>query len=138
MAGQVEVVTSFFAAWSAGPAAMFASFNDYFTKDAVWENVGLAVTRGPDEAVAYFGEALRIIRCDYMEVEILNIAAAGNVVMTERLDRFVRVGGEPIEPVRVMGVCEMRSCRIAAWRDYLDPRPFTDLAVHRPPHLYAS
>jgi limonene-1,2-epoxide hydrolase len=41
--------------------------------------------------------------------------------MTERIEHFThRKGEKPSFSLRVMGVCEMRDGRIAAWRDYFD------------------
>ena len=50
--------------------------------------------------------------------EIVAIAANGATVLTERIDRFV-MNGQPIA-LPVMGTCEVRGGKIAAWRDYFD------------------
>ena len=46
------------------------------------------------------------------------IVAMGATVLTERIDRFV-MNGQPIA-LPVMGTCEVRGGKIAAWRDYFD------------------
>jgi limonene-1,2-epoxide hydrolase len=53
-----------------------------------------------------------------VEFRVLHIAAAGDVVLTERVDVFV-LPGKIIE-LPVMGTFELRDGRIAAWRDYFD------------------
>lgn len=53
-----------------------------------------------------------------VEFEILNISASGDVVLTERLDKF-SMGGRNVE-LPVAGVFEVREGKIAAWRDYFD------------------
>ena len=52
-------------------------------------------------------------------IEILNLAVAGNVVLTERVDRFVFDGNEV--DARVMGAFETTGDKITAWRDYFVP-----------------
>jgi limonene-1,2-epoxide hydrolase len=48
-----------------------------------------------------------------------NIAAAGDVVLTERTERFVhRAGVKPGWELPVMGAFEFRDGKIIAWRDY--------------------
>ena len=53
-----------------------------------------------------------------VEFEILAVASRGEVVFTERVDRFT-VGGKEIA-LPVAGVFEVRDGKIAAWRDYFD------------------
>jgi limonene-1,2-epoxide hydrolase len=53
---------------------------------------------------------------------MLNLAAAGNVVMTERVDVFT-YPDKSIE-LPVAGVFEVRGDKIAAWRDYFDVNMF--------------
>jgi limonene-1,2-epoxide hydrolase len=53
-----------------------------------------------------------------IEFRILNIAADGSTVLTERLDIFV-LPNVTIE-LPVMGTFELRDGKIAKWRDYFD------------------
>jgi len=55
---------------------------------------------------------------DRIEFEILHLAVNGNVVLTERVDTFVRSAGSVGLPV--MGTFELADGRITAWRDYFD------------------
>lgn len=50
--------------------------------------------------------------------EMLHIATRGSVVLTERIDRFVR--GKDHIVVPVMGAFEVSDGRITHWRDYFD------------------
>jgi limonene-1,2-epoxide hydrolase len=52
-------------------------------------------------------------KCD---IEIVNLAVAGNVVLTERIDHLV-FNGKAVDP-RGMGVFEVAGDKITAWRDY--------------------
>jgi limonene-1,2-epoxide hydrolase len=56
-------------------------------------------------------------------VRVINIAANGPVVMTERLDVF-RLPGKSFE-LQVMGTFEVSDGKIHAWRDYFDQNQFT-------------
>jgi limonene-1,2-epoxide hydrolase len=62
-------------------------------------------------------------RCPW---EIVQIAAAGNVVLTERIDRFI--GADKKVELPVMGAFEIRDGKIAAWRDYFDLGAWTKQA----------
>jgi limonene-1,2-epoxide hydrolase len=52
------------------------------------------------------------------EWEVINIAAAGNVVFAERVDRTDSTGKHVDLPV--VGVFELADGKITAWRDYFD------------------
>lgn len=51
---------------------------------------------------------------------MLAIAADGNKVLTERLDRFERAYGIEIGAPTVMGILELDGDQIIAWGDYFD------------------
>jgi limonene-1,2-epoxide hydrolase len=55
---------------------------------------------------------------DRIEFEVLHLAANGDVVLTERVDTFVRPAGSIGLPV--MGTFELSGGKITAWRDYFD------------------
>lgn len=95
-------------------------FASYFTEDAIWWNspwkpvtgraaIRETVLRGAGQMTA-------------LPWEIRHIVAAGDVVMTERVDHF-RVGDKRIG-VPCMGTFELRAGKIAAWRDYWDLKQF--------------
>ena len=50
--------------------------------------------------------------------DILNLLAADDIVMVERVDRTV-VAGKTIE-LPCFGIFEMKQGKIAVWRDYFD------------------
>ena len=58
-------------------------------------------------------------RCEW---EMTHIAAAGDVVLTERVDRFI--GAKNVE-LPVMGTFEIKDGKIAVWRDYFDLAAWT-------------
>jgi limonene-1,2-epoxide hydrolase len=50
------------------------------------------------------------------DIEIVNLAVVGNVVLTERVDRLM-INGKPVEAPG-MGAFEVSGDKITAWRDY--------------------
>jgi limonene-1,2-epoxide hydrolase len=87
----------------------------HFAEDAVWEFPG-GLFAGHDEIrAAVKGYLARTARCD---LEVVNLAVADNVVLTERVDHFL-FDGKPID-AHVMGAFEVTGEKITAWRDYFD------------------
>ncbi len=120
MAEPIEIVTDFCAEFSKGKDGAINAMRTWFTPAAIWENVGLATTTGIDEALAPFAEFERAMGLTSIGIEMLTIAATGNQVLTERIDRLRRADGSEIWAPKVMGIFEIEDGRIAAWRDYFD------------------
>jgi len=95
-------------------------FASYFTEDAVWWNSPWPPCKGRD----IIRETLRrgAQQMTALPWEVIHIVADGDVVMTERVDRFL-VGGARVS-VPCMGIFELRDGKIAAWRDYWDLKQF--------------
>jgi limonene-1,2-epoxide hydrolase len=94
----------------------------YFSEDAVYHNIPVDPVRGP-EAIRKVLESF-LAPSSHAEFELRGIAASGNLVLTERIDRFT-VNGKPVV-LPVMGAFEVRpDGRISAWRDYFDLSQFT-------------
>ena len=93
----------------------------YFKEDAVYHNMPMPAMTGKPAIRSvlemFLGPAT------FAEFEVLNISASGDVVLTERIDRF-EVGGKKIE-LPVMGTFEIAGGKIAAWRDYFDMAAWT-------------
>lgn len=108
-----QLVQDFCAAWSRLDLDELMAF---FAPDAVYHNMPgpplegrEAVREGIERFLAGWDETLW---------EVVNIAAAGNVVFAERVDR-TRADGRSVD-LPVTGVFEVRDGLIAAWRDYFD------------------
>lgn len=94
-------------------------FAGYFTEDAVWWNSPWPPCKGRD----VIRETLRRgAQQSALPGEVIHIVADGDVVMTERVDRFL-VGGARVS-VPCMGIFELCDGKIAAWRDYWDLKQF--------------
>ncbi len=118
MTDPIDVVRDFCAAWEARDQQRLL---DAFTDDGVYHNMPLQPAVGKAAIAALLGVILG--PASDVRFEILQIAAAGDVVMTERVDRFV-IGGKTVE-LPVMGAFEVRGGKIAAWRDYFDMATWT-------------
>jgi limonene-1,2-epoxide hydrolase len=77
---------------------------------------------GPSR-VAPDGSRLAFTALEGIEFRVINIAADGPVVMTERVDVF-RLPDKSFE-LPVMGTFEVSDGKINAWRDYFDMNQFT-------------
>jgi len=122
MESPIEVVRRFCAAWSDGIGAR--DLAAFFTDDAVYHNIPLAPITGR-EAIA--NAIATFIRpgppgIEGIEFRVINIAANGPVVMTERVDVF-KLPDKSFE-LRVMGTFEVIGGKIGAWRDYFDMQQF--------------
>ena len=104
-------------------------FASHFTEDATWWNSPWQPIKGRDA----IRETLRrgAAQMTALPWEIRHILAAGDVVMTERVDHFL-VGNNRIS-VPCMGVFELRDGKISAWRDYWDAKQFESQMPSSPP-----
>lgn len=114
-----DVVTTFLARWDE-PGGFDQSIRDYFTPTTVWENVGMATTTGPDEAIALNAQLGQVMGLAAIRVDNLAVAGTGNKVLTERVDHMVDAAGRTLFSAPVMGIFEIEEGKIAAWRDYFD------------------
>ena len=113
-----EVVAEFIAAWPGGDQALLAS---YFTEDAVYHNIPMDPINGREAIEATFASFM--VMAERIEFETLHTAVSGDLVMTERVDRFISPARTVTLPV--MGVFEVAEGKIRAWRDYFDLAQFT-------------
>ena len=123
MESPMEVVRRFCAAWSDGrPVGELAAF---FTEDAVYHNIPLEPIAGR-EAIANTIATFIMPgppSIENIEFRVVNIAANGPVVMTERVDVF-KLPDRSFE-LQVMGTFEIVEGKIGAWRDYFDMQQFS-------------
>ena len=93
----------------------------YFTEDAVYHNMPME----PAEGIEAVGEALKgVSQMTSRGWEVVHQAANGNIVLNERVDRFLM--GDKEVAVQVCGVFEVRDGKIARWRDYFDLNSFQE------------
>lgn len=84
--------------------------------DVVYHNIPMAPVTGPAAVKAVFDQ----IPMKGMDWETHAIASTGgNVVLTERTDRFTLMDGREVA-LKVMGAFEVEGGKITRWRDYFD------------------
>ncbi len=101
---------------------------DFFTADARYENVPV---QGSDvQGAVAIGETLVKFRSMFerIEVEVVTVAEEGDLVMVERIERYVLLDGVTLE-IDVIGAFELRDGLISAWRDYWEIAPAPILAA---------
>ena len=114
----IEVVTRFCAAWTEVDVDAICAF---FAPDATYHNIPLDPVQGVEAIRATIEGFTGGV--DRIEFRIVNIAAGGSVVLTERVDAFITAARTVELPV--MGTFEVDDAgRITAWRDYFDLNQF--------------
>ena len=108
-----QLVIDFCNAWTRRDIEELLTF---FTEDAVYHNIPMDPAKGLDQIRNVF--QLFVPMSTEIEWTVHNIVSNGDVVFTERTDRFVL--GEKSVALPVAGVFEIRDGKIAAWRDYFD------------------
>jgi len=129
MESPIELVRRFCAAWGNNMAT--AELAAFFTDDAVYHNIPFAPVIGREAIEKNIGSFIRpgkaaapgIVPVESIDFRIINIAANGPVVMTERVDVFT-LAGKSFE-LPVMGTFEVKDGKMSAWRDYFDINQFT-------------
>ncbi len=88
----------------------------FVAEDCYYDNVPLGDMRGRDKMreflMPFFNSKGPV------KFEVLRQAATGNIVMNERIDRFVMKSKQIALPVS--GVFEVTGDKITFWRDYFD------------------
>jgi limonene-1,2-epoxide hydrolase len=115
----IEVISKFIQSWEK-IETLYDGFREYFSSDTVWESVGFAEVKGSAEAVALMQTAVANGDIKGIDVQVHNIIAEGNKVMTERTEHYINAEGGKWGKVRVMGIFEVSDNKITAWRDYFD------------------
>jgi limonene-1,2-epoxide hydrolase len=117
-ADNIDLVRRFCAAWATLDIPKIMGF---FTDDAVYHNMPIQPIQGKDAIKSVIEQVVAPFeRTDW---EITHIVASGDVILTERVDRFI--SPERTVELPVMGIFEVREGKIAAWRDYFDLATWT-------------
>jgi limonene-1,2-epoxide hydrolase len=115
----IETAETFFAHWSSNrldeAIAMLA-------EDVLYDNVPFPDIVGR-EKVRMFHRDFGIGSTFTVDWTIVQMAAAGNVVLNERIDVFIHQDGGRIT-LPVMGTVTVEDGMITVWRDYFDPTDF--------------
>ncbi len=117
----IEITKTFFAHWSADRMEdALAMLSD----DVLYDNVPVPFPKIVGrEGVRKFHVDFGFGKDFRAEFKVVNIAAAGNVVLSERVDVFFHTSGGTIT-LPVMGAITVKDGMITVWRDYFDPTDF--------------
>ncbi len=118
MSDNTDLVSAFCKAWSNHDVDEVLG---YFTEDAVYHNMPMPPMQGKPAIKTILQQI--VSPTSWIGWETLNIAEAGSIVFTERVDRF-EMGGKKVE-LPVAGVFEIENGKIKAWRDYFDMAAWT-------------
>ena len=115
----IEIAEKFFAHWSADRMEDALAM---LTDDVLYDNVPFPTIVGRDGVRKFhidfgFGTNFRA------EFRVVNIAATGNIVLSERVDVFFHTNGGTIT-LPVMGTVTVENDMITVRRDYFDPTDF--------------
>ncbi len=114
-----QIIKDFISAWSRLDATELAG---YFAEDGCYFNIPAQPVKGRANVERF----IRGFTSTWTETvwDLRNIAAAGDIVFTERLDRTKTTKGNVDLPC--CGVFEMRDGKIVEWRDYFDMATFVN------------
>jgi limonene-1,2-epoxide hydrolase len=110
------LIREFIAAFEKKDAALLGG---YFADDIFFENYGDPALHGRASLVGMWANVFRNFAS--VKFETLNQAVSGDVVIAEQV-HGLGLPGKPLAPIRNLAVYEIRDGKIAAWRDYTNPK----------------
>lgn len=117
-------VIEFFARWGESFEACCDSFRELLAEGCIWDQRPMPRLTGPRQAVRFLEVARATLGLATIDVEILHIASAGEVVHVERIDRLRRADGSLIAAAPVAGVLQFHLGQVVRWREYFDSAEF--------------
>lgn len=115
----IQIAETFFAHWSANRVDDAIAM---LSEDVLYDNVPFPDILGR-ESVRKFHADFGLGTVFTVDWKVTAIAAAGNVVLNERIDVFTHESGASIT-LPVMGTITVENAMITVWRDYFDPADF--------------
>ncbi len=122
MSAAEKIVRDFFIAWE--QQGFIPAFERYMHPDATWQNLGFPDCQGKQAYMALLRQYNEFSGMPYGRVELKNIVASGNVVLTERVDNLFNAAGDATHPAPIMGTFVIEDGLIKRYSDYFDPRQF--------------
>jgi limonene-1,2-epoxide hydrolase len=111
----------FIGEWGKSFEAAVASFRDYLSPGAVWEQVGSVTTHSADEAIALLHDMRSKYGIATFGADIRHLLVRSDVAVAKRVDHLRRADGTLIHSAPVTTVYEFdRDGKINAMREYFD------------------
>lgn len=115
-----QFVLDFFAQMGPDLETFKQTYNKYLADDVEWESVGFDHHPNLADSLKYLDTLAEQTGMAYCDINVINIASAGDLVFTERVDTMRRADDSKIMDFRVAGVLEVRDGKIHRYTDYLD------------------
>lgn len=119
-----RLVKAFFERWGKNAEDLIASFKDFIDHDCIWKQSGVPDCAGPEEAAALMEAARQWSGVETIKVDLLNLVAEGDIVISERVDIVKRADGSVISELPVVGVMEIKNGKVSRWSEYFNPSDF--------------
>ena len=127
----VALVRAFLEALGETSAGNIAAFEQYMAPDVEWDT-GSRLLHSLQESIDHMRAMPEEYGVEAFRVNVKHIAGNDRVVLTERVDDLIKVGGGVLHETKVMGTFEVDGGKITAWRDYYDTAGLArDLAALR-------
>lgn len=115
-----QFVLDFFAGMGPDLVSFKRTYNRFLAEDVEWESVGFDHHPNLQDSLKYLDTLAEQTGMAYCDINVINIASAGDLVFTERVDTMRKADGTKIMDFRVAGVLEVRDGKIHRYTDYLD------------------
>ena len=119
-ANNKKKIEKFFLQWEASFDDMCNGFVQLMTEECLWKQAGIPDIRGARNAIAFLKQFREGYGLETARVEILNLLADGNFVISERIDHLRRADGSLMASIPAVGVMEFTEGKITGWREYFD------------------
>ena len=119
-----KLVMTFFERWEKSADEVSASLKDFIGDECIWRQSGVQDCKGPEEAIALMRLAREFAGVETIRVDLLNLVAEGDIVISERVDIVKKADGSVISELPVVGVMEIKNGKLCRWSEYFNPSDF--------------
>ena len=123
-----SLVRQFFLRWEASFEEFCAGFLELMSEDCVLIQSGFPDFTGPAAVVELLRAARVQQRIETIKVDVVRLVSSGSCVVSERIDYLRNAEGRVLATVPVVGIMDIRSGKIVAWREYFDSKLLDGLA----------
>lgn len=120
-----DVVVAFLKAWETD--GFVPAFERYLDPQALWQNTGFPDCKGREAYMNLLHYYQQFSQMPFARVEMKNLAVAGNVVLTERIDHLYNQDRNRRHSAHIMGTFVVENGLIQRYSDYFDAGQFKDM-----------
>jgi len=122
------LVRQFFLRWEASFDEFCAGFLEVMSESCVLIQSGFPDFTGPVAVVELLRSARDQQGIETIKVDVVRLVSSGSCVVSERIDYLRNAEGRVLATVPVVGMMDIRSGKIVAWREYFDSKLLDGLA----------